>query len=85
MEFKIKIDKGVKYPKLLGNDYYDLFNQMEIGDSFFIKLSYQKGLETVAASILNRSRKFRFKNNPNFRIKTYIDRTENGIRAWRIE
>ena len=70
IEKNIPIPKIVKYP----------FNQMQVGDSVFIKNGKPQGKEAIAARVLAN-----YRRGQGFACKFHIARVEGGIRIWRVE
>jgi len=78
-----KIEKNIPIPKICrpGRNFIYPFNEMEVGDSFFVPLNGEKKT-AVQASIVNSAA--RRKEPGGKRFTTRYMAEEDGIRCWRI-
>lgn len=68
----IKIDKGIPLPPRGGRQRYP-WQEMEVGDSFFVEGASVRSLSAAAAQVGRRSGR-------KFSLRT----VEGGVRCWRV-
>lgn len=76
---EVKIEKGIPIPKTRGRKNEYPFNEMEVGDSFFID-GDDKEASRVRVSFCQMKRR-----NKNFKKKFTVRKVEGGFRCWRFE
>lgn len=81
---EFKIEKSVPIPTgKADRDRYP-FNEMKVGDSFFVPLSTHKNVTVLQTNLMGNARYFTQKNNPDWKFKSKMD-GEKGVRIWRVK
>lgn len=79
-----KIEKGIKLP-IKTNALYDYpFEDMAIGDSFFVPKNKAKALYQTQAFIHSYARKWKMLNDDRVDIKFTVKQVKDGCRCWRL-
>jgi hypothetical protein len=73
----IDIEKNVVMPELPKRGAVYPYEQMEVGDSFFIR----DDRKNVIINVCNRNRKAALKNNAAYTAK----KVDGGVRVWRVK
>lgn len=74
----MKIDKNIPIPLAPNSRKYP-FNEMKVGDSFFVEVASLKRAQMVQANLIGCTRRRKGK------FTTRLCRNPLGIRIWRIE
>jgi hypothetical protein len=75
-EGKLEIEKGIPIPPKKGGKIFFPFDEMEVGDSFFVPVK-EKNMRRL---VNNKASKYAGKSGKKFTTRT----VEGGIRCWRI-
>ena len=82
---KYKIEKNIPYKrraKRTSNNYP--FEQMDVGDSFFVAKKDGISLNTLRNLLLMRSKYFILKNNNTWKFSSSVI-GDDGVRIWRTQ
>ncbi len=88
MKPKIQIEKGIKIHDKMVKWTVFPFVDMDVGDSFFVKKSYFKhiySLYQLKQFIYNKCKNFKIETDSNAKFHYHIDRTNNGVRVFKLE
>lgn len=82
---RIHIEKGLPIPKLKGPGAKNKYpwGEMEIGDSFSVKLSNNP--DKIRLNLLNSAKNWSKYNNKNYKFKTRTIKEDGVVRIWRVE
>jgi len=84
---KIKIDKNIPIPKPIVNWREFPFDEMEVGDSFFVKKSTYKHVTLIRLRgfLFDRAKRFLIDECSLFKFSFVTDRKNDGVRVFRIQ
>lgn len=82
-----KIDKDIPIPNPVVNYSEFPFNEMEVGDSFFVKKSDYKctTLIRLRGFLFARAKKFLINECSLFKFSFITERQNDGVRVFRVE
>lgn len=86
-----EIEKGIPYKRSTrkrgaGRKRMYPFDQMEVGDSFFVPLAENKNIRNLQACLCVCSKKEQSRSGKDFKVSIYEDETKGlGVRVWRIK
>jgi len=79
------IEKGVPYPKKGKKGFVNYpFDEMEVGDSFFVPLKKGNKITSLQPQILSNAKSYALHNKKDWTFKTSREEDETGIRIWRV-